>query len=217
MADAYPASIQGELDQGTNRFLPLVKWLLVFPHYFVLILLGIAAQLVWLIAFAAILFTGRYPRSLFDFTEGVMRWGWRATFYAMVLGTDKYPPFSLEPGGYPADLTVAYPESPSRLLLILKWPWWAWLMLLPHIIILTLFGPLQMLLMLAVILVKLFSGKYPVGLFEFIMGTHRWGVRVSAWMNLMTDKYPPFSLSDDGQASAVQPSGASGGPPSPIS
>lgn len=217
MADAYPATIEGELDQDTNRFLPLVKLLLAFPHYFVLIFLGIAAQVVWLISFAAILFTGRYPRVLFDFMEGVMRWGWRTTFYAMVLGTDKYPPFSLERGGYPADLAVEYPERLNRLLLILKWPWWVWLVLLPHMIILTVFGWLQMLLMLAVILVKLFSGRYPVGLYEFIMGTHRWGVRVSAYTNLMTDSYPPFRLSDDGAGSAVQPSGAAGGPPSPTS
>ncbi len=215
MAGAYPAAIRGELDQGTNRFLPLVKWLLVFPHYFVLIFLSIVAQVVFLIAFAAILFTGRYPRALFDFMEGVMRWGWRATFYAMVLGTDKYPPFRLEAdAAYPADLTVEYPDRLSRLLLILKWPWWVWLVLFPHLVILTVFGWVQMLLLLAVILVKLFTGRYPVGLYEFIMGTHRWGVRVAAYANLMTDSYPPFRLADDGAGSAVQASGAAGGPPS---
>ena len=97
--------------------------------------------------------------------------GWRATFYAMVLGTDKYPPFRLEAdAGYPADLTVEYPGRLSRLLLILKWPWWVWLVLFPHLVILTLFGWVQMLLLIAVILVKLFSGRYPVGLYEFIMG-----------------------------------------------
>ncbi len=215
MAGAYAAAIRGELDQGTNRLLPLVKWLLVLPHYFVLIFLSIAAQVAFLIAFAAILFTGRYPRALFDFMEGVMRWGWRATFYSMVLGTDKYPPFSLESdAAYPADLTVEYPDRLSRLLLILKWPWWVWLVLFPHLVILTVFGWVQMLLLIAVILVKLFSGRYPVGLYEFIMGTHRWGVRVAAYANLMTDGYPPFSLSDDGAGSAVQTSGAAGGPPS---
>ena len=112
MADAYPASIRGELDQGTNRFMFLVKWLLLIPHYVLLLFLGIASFFAWIAAAVAILFTGRYPRGLFDFMEGVMRWNWRVTFYGSVLGTDKYPPFSLDSdSGYPADLTVDYPRG----------------------------------------------------------------------------------------------------------
>ena len=217
MADAYPASIRGELDQGTNRFMFLVKWLLLIPHYVLLLFLGIASFFAWIAAAVAILFTGRYPRGLFDFMEGVMRWNWRVTFYGSVLGTDKYPPFSLDSdSGYPADLTVEYPESLSRLLLVAK-VLVGWIILLPHYIILYVLGIVEWLLVLAVILVKLVTGNYPQGLFDFIMGVNRWSVRVSAYGNLMTDKYPPFTLSDDGQASAVQPSGAAGGPPSPNS
>ena len=217
MADAYPASIRGELDQGTNRFMFLVKWLLLIPHYVLLLFLGIASYFAWIAAAVAILFTGSYPRGLFDFMEGVMRWNWRVTFYGSVLGTDKYPPFSLaSDSGYPADLTVEYPESLSRLLLVLKVVL-GWLILLPHIIILYVLSIIEGLAVLIVILVKLVTGNYPEGVFEFIMGVNRWGIRVSAYGNLMTDKYPPFSLSDDGQASAVQPSGAAGEPPSPSS
>ena len=78
-----------------NQWLPLIKWLLAIPHYFVLIFLGIGALGAIIIAWFAIVFTGKYPRSLFDFVVGVMRWSNRVTGYALVLVTDEYPPFSL--------------------------------------------------------------------------------------------------------------------------
>jgi hypothetical protein len=78
-----------------NRFLPLVKWLLAIPHYIVLFFLYIAAFIVLIIGWFAVLITGRYPRGLFDFQVGVLRWSWRVQAYAFVLATDKYPPFSL--------------------------------------------------------------------------------------------------------------------------
>jgi hypothetical protein len=78
-----------------NQWLPLVKWLLAFPHYVVLFFLGIAAIVAIIVAWFAILFTGRYPRGLFDFVVGVIRWSNRVTGYAFILVTDEYPPFSL--------------------------------------------------------------------------------------------------------------------------
>ena len=83
--------------QGLNRWLPLVKWLLAIPHYILLALLWIAAVCAVIIAWFAILFTGRYPRGLFDFVLGVLRWGNRVNAYAFVLVTDQYPPFRLSP------------------------------------------------------------------------------------------------------------------------
>jgi hypothetical protein len=83
--------------EGLNRWLPLVKWLLAIPHYVVLIFLGLAAIVVVIIAWFAILFTGRYPRGLFDFVVGVGRWSNRVVGYALVLVTDQYPPFRLDP------------------------------------------------------------------------------------------------------------------------
>lgn len=78
-----------------NQWLPLVKWLLAIPHYIVLFFLGIAAFFVTIVAWFAILLTGQYPRSLFDFVVGVGRWGLRVSAYAFLLVTDRYPPFSL--------------------------------------------------------------------------------------------------------------------------
>jgi hypothetical protein len=89
---AYP-----DAKQGLNRWLPLVKWFLAIPHYIVLFFLAIAAIVCVIIAWFAIVFTGRYPRGLFDFVVGVMRWGNRVTAYAFVLVTDQYPPFRLTP------------------------------------------------------------------------------------------------------------------------
>ncbi len=105
MNDAYPStdeeqSVHLELDypdakEDLNRFLPLVKWLLAIPHFVVLIVLVIGALFAGIFAWFAILFTGRYPRGAFDYIEGVMRWGTRVEAYALLLITDRYPPFSL--------------------------------------------------------------------------------------------------------------------------
>jgi hypothetical protein len=105
MSDRYPSTdeeqaVHLDLDypnvkQDLNRWLPLVKWLLAIPHYVVLFFLGIAAVFTVIFAWFVILFTGRYPRSLFDYVEGVMRWGLRVEAYALLLVTDTYPPFRL--------------------------------------------------------------------------------------------------------------------------
>src|SRR5438128_9865109 len=107
MDDRYPATDQQQgvhLDyvypdasRDLNRWLPLVKWFLAIPHFIVLAFLWIALIVVVIIAWFAILFTGRYPKSMFDFVEGVIRWGARVVAYAFVLVTDRYPPFALTP------------------------------------------------------------------------------------------------------------------------
>ncbi len=114
----YPLDIRGELSPNLSRWLWLIKWLLAIPHFIVLIVLGVCSAVLWVIALFAVLITARYPRGIFNFNVGVLRWGWRVSFYAIApLGTDRYPPFSLAADDdYPADLHVRYPEQLSRLL-----------------------------------------------------------------------------------------------------
>lgn len=132
----YPARLYGELDPGLSRWLWLVKWFLAIPHWFLLVFLWIAFGVATIAAGFAILFTGRYPRALFDFNVGVLRWSWRVSFYASrALGTDKYPPFTLDRTDYPADFDVDYPQQLSRGLVLVKW----WLLVLPQALVVAAF------------------------------------------------------------------------------
>jgi hypothetical protein len=189
----YPVSVVGELDADLNRWLWLVKWLLVIPHFVVLYFLWIAASFLTIVAFFAILFTGRYPRGIFDFNVGVLRWSWRVTYYSYsALATDKYPPFSLFAKNYPANLEVEYPEQLSRGLVLIKW----WLLAIPHYWVVGIFGGLITALVFISAVVLLFTGRYPREIFEIVLGFNRWRLRVTAYAALMRDEYPPFRLSN---------------------
>jgi hypothetical protein len=154
----YPVKVEGRLDARLSRWLWLVKWLLAIPHVVVLVFLWIAFVVLTIVAFFAILFTGRYPRGIFDFNVGVLRWAWRVGYYAFdAAGTDRYPPFALRETDYPAKLEVEYPA-------------------------------------LFAVVALLFTGRYPRGIFDLVVGLNRWVLRVAAYAALMTDRYPPFRL-----------------------
>jgi hypothetical protein len=216
-ATTYPAHLTGELDPNLSRGMWLVKWFLAIPHYLVLAFLWVGFLVTTVIAGFAILFTGRYPRPLFDFNVGVMRWNWRVAFYGLsAIGTDRYPPFTLARTDYPADFDVDYPEHLSHGLVLVK----SWLLAIPQLIIVGLItanvpywwtarnewnsgesaAGISLLGSLVVIagLILLFTRNYPRALFDLILGFNRWLYRVTTYVALMRDEYPPFRL-DQGQ------------------
>src|SRR4051794_13635549 len=208
-----PVRVEGNLDAKLSRWLWLVKWILVIPHWIVLAFLWIGFFFTCVVAFFAILFTTRYPRGLFDYGVGVLRWTWRVGFYSYsALGTDRYPRFSLaDDPDYPARLDVAYPEQPlSRGLVLIKW----WLLAIPHYIVVAVFagggataasdtsgswtwiasGGLIGVLVCFSGIALLFTGRYPRSIYDFVLGMNRWVFCVAAYAALMTDVYPPFRL-----------------------
>jgi hypothetical protein len=218
---SYPVRVNAGRDGPLSRWLWLVKWLLIVPHVLLLIPLWIGFLLLTLVALVAIVVTGRYPRSIFDFNVGVLRWNWRVGYYAYnALGTDRYPPFTLaEVPGYPAGLDVEYPERLHRGLVLVKW-----LLAVPHLLIVGILfsggawlswtagsdvwsfgggGVVGVLVLVAAIMLAV-TGQYPPTLFDFIVGLNRWGLRVAAYIALMTDRYPPFRLDVGGEDPGVR-------------
>ena len=239
----YPVHVDASLDTPLSRWLWLVKWILLIPHYIVLAFLWVAFVLLSLVAFAAILITGSYPRPIFDFNVGVLRWTWRVQYYSIgAFGTDRYPPFTLaEDPSYPAHLEIEYPHRLSRGLALVKW----WLLAIPHYLVIGLFtsggiwlatqadhagyqsspagwGLIGLLAVIAAVILMV-TGRYPQQLFDFVIGMDRWVLRVAAYAGLMTDRYPPFRLDmgghePDGTLTLSQPppaAGPSGGAPAP--
>lgn len=227
-----PVRLEGHLTEPLSRWLWLVKWILLVPHLIVLAVLWIAFGVVTVGAGLAIVFTGRYPRSLFDFNVGVLRWTWRVQFYGpSAYGTDTYPPFTLARTAYPATLDIDYPEHLSRWLVFVK----SWLLAIPHLVIISVFSagwswnrnssngvwratqlgyPGGLIGICATVagIVLLIRRTYLKGLFDFIVGMNRWVYRVIAYVALMTDEYPPFHF--DGGPS--EPSAAEPPPPPPV-
>jgi hypothetical protein len=210
--EVYPVRVSARHDLPPNRWLWLIKWLLLVPHYIVLAGLWIAFALILLIAYVAVLATGRYPARLFAFSVGVLRWTWRVVYYGyVILGTDRYPPFTLKPvPDYPADLDIDATVDRHRCL-----PLVAWLLAVPHAMILS--GLLNTHLVriiqihaldvsivipvgvtstgITVIAIQLaITGQHPRGLYDLFTGVARWSLRVVAYVALLTDVYPAFRL-----------------------
>jgi hypothetical protein len=208
-ARPYPVAVEARLDEPLSRWLWLVKWFLAIPHWVVLAFLWAAFVVLTVVAWFAVVLTGRYPRGIFAFNVGVLRWSWRVAFYATsAIGTDRYPPFTLGAApDYPAQLDVPYPEHLSRGRALVK----TWLLALPHYAILAglygawnatwTWGDAQLqppgvitVLVLVAGVVLAVTGRYPREVFRLVVGINRWLYRVIAYAALMRDEYPPFRL-----------------------
>jgi hypothetical protein len=205
----YPVTFEARLDEPLSRWTWLVKWILLVPHAVVLPFLWAAFGMLTVVAFFSIAACGRYPAALFATNVGILRWSWRVAFYGYgALGTDRYPPFTLRDVDYPIRLHVAYPQRLSRRLVWVK----SWLLALPHYALIAVFsgstpghgggtadgprttGGLVPLLVLFAAIAMLFTGRYPRGIFDLLMGLHRWILRVVTYVALMHDVYPPFRV-----------------------
>lgn len=190
---SYPVRLDLDAPLEVARWRPLVAWLLAIPHFVVLYALQMVMSVIAFIAWFAILFTGQFPRGMFDVATMCQRYMWRATSYAMWL-REPYPPFEFgstaeDPGTDPATFSIDYPEKLSRGLIFVKW-----LLLIPHIFVLLFVGLAAGFVMFVGFFAVLFTGKWPEGMRRFLVGYQRWYMRVGAYALLMTDVYPPFSL-----------------------
>jgi len=167
---------------------------IVIPHYICLMFLGLAAMLMTLVAFFAILFTGKFPKGMFDFVVNVNRWGIRLVARMMNL-SDGYPAFGLDVKDNNVVLEVPYTGSSNRLTVLLR-AFLGIFLLIPHAICLMFLQIGMMICILLAWFIVLFTGKYPKGMHDFVVGTMRWGVRVGLYMNFLTDTYPPFSMAE---------------------
>ncbi|MEJ3747022.1 DUF4389 domain-containing protein [Actinomycetes bacterium KLBMP 9797] len=217
----YPVTLYADREPAPGRWLWLVKWLLLIPHYLVLAVLWLAVVVVTLVAYLVVLFTGRYPAGIYNFNVGVLRWSWRVGYYGyQVLGTDRYPPFALaDVPGYPAGLRADGPQPVAR------WrPLVAWLLAIPHMAIVAaltggwrlyddadttvyISGGLVGVAVLIMGVALLFTGRYPRGLYDLLLGVARWLFRTIAYVVLLLDAYPPFRLDQGGREPDHAPRG----------
>ncbi|MET0158451.1 MAG: DUF4389 domain-containing protein [Acidimicrobiales bacterium] len=189
----YPVHLDFGAPLEVANWRPLVHWLLVIPYAIVVAILGWALSIVAFVAFFTVVFTKRIPDGMFRFMSMCLRVSWRSSSYHYFM-REPYPEWdftsaSADPGGDPATVSIDEPGELNRWLPFVKW-----LLAIPHYVVLFfLFIGLSFVVLIGFFAV-LFTGRWPEGLREYVVGVHRWGLRVVAYIFYMTDDYPPFSL-----------------------
>jgi len=211
----YPVTLKVEYPERLSRLTTFFRLFMLIPQGFVIMFVSIAAYVIMFLAWWAILFTARYPEVFFNFIAWWLRWYARLGGYAYLL-TDKYPPFSgREEADYPIIFEVEPPEKLSRLTTFFRFPiipTWTWTpwdqwrlqwqsapgmpMAIPHYIVLWFISIAGGVILFLSWWAILFIGRYPRVFFDFIAWWFRWGMRVTGYIYLVTDKYPPFSGSE---------------------
>jgi hypothetical protein len=194
MSTTYPVQLDLTADTRIARWRPLVQWLLAIPHLAVSSVLTSLRQLLTAISFVTVLFTKRVPRQLFDAIAMTYRYEWRSTSYTLFLH-DTYPPFDFQPAAdddgetSPTTLNFAYPEEMSR------WkPLYKWLLAVPHYVVIVALVLASMFVLVFGLIAVVVTGSYPSRARDFLVGVYRYGVRVQAYVGLLTDEYPPFAV-----------------------
>jgi len=183
----YAAVVEFDRQEEYSRFLPIVKGLLLIPHWFALIFVGIAAAFAIIASWFAVLITGKYPQGIHRFVTGAYRWGTRASAYALLM-TDRYPPFSLDPDDeYPARLDIAYTEE------IARWrPLVHWLLVIPYTLVAGVLFFVAYFVVIIAFFAILFTKQFPQALFDFNVVALRWQTRANVYSYWMTERYPPW-------------------------
>ena len=194
-AGNYPATFELDRAEHIANWRPLVHWLLIIPHVIVLNVIGVVASVVAFIAWFVILFTGKLPEGMAGLMALYVRYYNRVYAYDLFM-REEYPPFSFDttaqdPGDYPPVRTQLSPELENRNRLTVAF---RFILIIPQVIVLLVLFIVLGFAALAGFFVVLFTGKWPVGLQEFVLGVLRWNMRVSAYALLLVDEYPPFSM-----------------------
>jgi uncharacterized protein DUF4389 len=189
----YPVELDLQAPPEVPRWRPLVNWLLAIPQFLISNVLTRLRYVLLLISFFAVLFTKAIPKSLFDMIVMTYRYEWRVTTFGLWM-REKYPPFSFTPAAQddgidPAFVSVRYPSELNRWMPLVKW-----LLAFPHYVALVFVWIGTIFVIIASFFAVLFTGRYPQGMQNFVVGSARWTQRVKAYAGLLTDEYPPFSL-----------------------
>ena len=191
-ATDYPVMLDLDAPLEVARWRPLVHWILVIPHAFVVGALQFLSGVMTFIAFFSILFTKKYPKGMFSVTVMAYRYQWRVSSYMMFM-RETYPPFEFDtvladPGTDPAKYSVQYPTEMNRFLPLVKF-----FLAIPHLFVFGLLSLGGMFVWIGAFFAVLFTGRYPESMRDYLVGVTRYGYRLQAYVTFLTDRYPPFT------------------------